>query len=314
MLRVIGANPMLRECHLTHGRGAATCGVRSHDMFAALYWLGWLVVSAAVHRKAPQCEHAFCQGCIRQWLSRQQTCPVDRQSITAAQLKPVPRILRNLLARLQMSCDNAQFGCEAIVKLDCLASHREACEHNPRRPMPCEQGCGLVIPKDELKQRLNEFQLEIREQWREINILKDYIRAMRAANSPAPPLLDSLVEQDEVMGWAAKLQRARVTRWGGMISTPDAVLQAMVKRALTDSGCPQHILQALIENAHERRWPPGLSTLETRQMNRRHYESYVCKRIPGKQAVVVVACENQHMNEDMVLEPGLVMIFAHGIE
>lgn len=280
--------------------------------------------------QAPECEHAFCQDCIGQWLSRQATCPVDRQPITSAQLKPVPRILRNLLSRLQLSCDNAQFGCTAVVKLDCLAAHREACEHNPRRPVPCDQGCGLVIPKDQLKdhncvkelrgqvqsqqQRLSEFQAEIREQWREINILKEYIRSMRAATSPVPPHVDSLAEHDEVMGWAAKLQRARVTRWGGMISTPDAVLQAMVKRALTDSGCPQHILQSLIDNAHERRWPPGLSTLETRQMNRRHYESYVCKRIPGKQAVVVVACENQHMNEDMVLEPGLVMIFAHGIE
>lgn len=34
----------------------------------------------------------------------------------------------------------------------------------------------------------------------------------------------------------------------------------------------------------------------------------------GKQAVVVMACDNAHMNEDMLLKPGLVMIFAHGIE
>ena len=67
-------------------------------------------------------------------------------------------------------------------------------------------------------------------------------------------------------------------------------------------------------NAHERRWPPGLLTLETRQMNRRQYEQYVCRRIPNKQAVVVLACENMHMSDDMILEPGLVMIFAHGIE
>ena len=33
----------------------------------------------------------------------------------------------------------------------------------------------------------------------------------------------------------------------------------------------------------------------------------------GKQAVVVMACENQHMAEDMIMEPGLVMIFAHGV-
>jgi len=68
-----------------------------------------------------------------------------------------------------------------------------------------------------------------------------------------------------------------------MISTPDAVLQAVIKRALVDSLCPDHINADLMENAHERRWPPGLSTLETRQLNRRAYENYVTKRIPGKQ-------------------------------
>lgn len=61
-----------------------------------------------------------------------------------------------------------------------MAAHLEECEHNPKRPLPCEQGCGLIIPKDELKdhncvkelrslihsqqQKLNEFQQEINEQ------------------------------------------------------------------------------------------------------------------------------------------------------
>ena len=67
-----------------------------------------------------------------------------------------------------------------------------------------------------------------------------------------------------------------------MISTPDAVLQAVIKRSLIDSGCPSHIVNELMENAHERRWPGGLSTLETRQLNRRQYENYVTKRIPGQ--------------------------------
>jgi hypothetical protein len=40
-----------------------------------------------------------------------------------------------------------------------------------------------------------------------------------------------------------------------------------------------------MENAHERRWPTGLSSLEIRQLNRRQYENYICRRIPGKQAV-----------------------------
>ena len=106
-----------------------------------------------------------------------------------------------------------------------------------------------------------------------------------------------------------------------------------------------------MENAHERHWPQGLATLgknarrrknenldffsfreETRQINRRHYESYVCRRLVGKQAVIVLGCDNRHMDQLMgsfsdfvlilkndfvlvsVTEPGIVMIFAHGVE
>lgn len=110
----------------------------------------------------------------------------------------------------------------------------------------------------------------------------------------------------------------------------------MIKRALSESGCPPHILDNLMENCHERRWPHGLSSLETRQNNRRIYDNYICRRIPGeyattyitywnnnlcfvfqfkgKQAVLVLSCDNTHMSEDVMVEPGLVMIFAHGIE
>ena len=293
--------------------------------------------------QAPACEHAFCAACIHEWLNHQQTCPVDRRNLTPHQLKQVPRILKNLLSKLTIQCENAMFGCEGVVRLDQLRSHLSQCEHNPKRPVNCEQGCGLVVPFDEMPQhncirelnnliqnqnfKLAQLQAQIddqhqqlNEQKREIQSLKDMIRAMRVINLPhALPLLPSNLQQpdhydNEVHQWLVGLQSARVTRWGGMISTPDAVLQAVIRRALADSGCPPTILNELMENAHERKWPPGLSTLETRQLNRRRYEQYVCKRIPGKQAVVIMACENEHMGESMTLEPGLVMIFAHGIE
>ena len=99
-----------------------------------------------------------------------------------------------------------------------------------------------------------------------------------------------------------------------MISTPDTVLQSIIRRALSDSGCPTYLLDELMANAHERRWPPGLSTLETRQVNRRRYEQYVTKRVPSKQAIIVMASENEHMGESMIVSPGMVMIFAHGVE
>lgn len=286
--------------------------------------------------QAPQCEHAFCAGCIQEWLTRQPTCPVDRSPITYNQLKPVPRIMRNLLARLQIKCDNEKHGCKVVVKLDALTFHLQECEHNPKKPVHCTEGCGLVIPKDELKdhncvrelrslvnsqqQKMSDMQseileakLQLNEQKREIQMLKELMRSMRASN-PRIREIQASMENEDVVRWVSSLQAARVTRWGGMISTPDAVLQAVIKRALIESGCPTHIVTELMDNAHERRWPNGLSTLETRQLNRRQYENYVAKRIPGKQAVVVMYCENQHMPDELIIEPGLVMIFAHGVE
>lgn len=64
----------------------------------------------------------------------------------------------------------------------------------------------------------------------------------------------------------------------------------MIKRALSESGCPPHILEDLMENCHERRWPRGLSSLETRQNNRRIYDNYVCRRIPGNVVVIYLLC------------------------
>lgn len=84
-------------------------------------------------------------------MTRQSNCPIDRQPVTYSELKPAPRILRNLLSRLNVICDNAQYGCKEIVKLEFLVSHSHECEFNPKRPIDCDKGCGLVIPKDELQ-------------------------------------------------------------------------------------------------------------------------------------------------------------------
>lgn len=81
-----------------------------------------------------------------------------------------------------------------------------------------------------------------------------------------------------------------------------------------ESGCPSHIIDELMDNSHERNWPIGLKSLETRQSKRREYEKYICKRVPCKQAVVVLQIDNPLLDEDMMVEPGLVMIFAHGVE
>jgi len=288
---------------------------------------------------APNCEHAFCTDCIKEWLSQHQTCPLDRTALEFAQMKSVPRILKNLLGKLRIKCENTTHGCDQIVRLDILADHSQNCEFNPKRPIRCEQ-CQITIPKNELKDHncirdlrkqvlaltdkvtsLEQFKKDQsakdQQHRRELELIKDLLRNQNNPLIRTPHSGMSLRLQqfeEEILRWSENLNSARVTRWGGVISTPDSVLQRVIRRSLIESGCPTHIVQDLIENAHERKWPRGLATLETRQLNRRYYDDYVTKRIPGKQAVVVLMCENGHMPNDMISDPGIVMIFAHGVE
>ena len=57
----------------------------------------------------------------------------------------------NLHYSLEISCDNQGHGCDVVVKLDLLPHHLKECEHNPKRPVTCNQGCGQTVAKDEMK-------------------------------------------------------------------------------------------------------------------------------------------------------------------
>ena len=149
--------------------------------------------------QAPACEHAFCAACIHEWLNHQHTCPAGRHSLTPNQLKQAPRILKNLLSKLTIKCEYHAFGCEDVVRLDQLQSHLSQCEHNPKRPVNCENGCGLVIPFDALPQhncvclnnlmqnqnykqaqlqaQIDDQRQQLNEQKHEIQALKNIIRA-----------------------------------------------------------------------------------------------------------------------------------------
>lgn len=58
---------------------------------------------------------------------------------------------------MYLFCENSNYGCQSVIKLDSLDSHLSECEYNPKRPFPCEQGCGLIIPKDEHKVCIEVF-------------------------------------------------------------------------------------------------------------------------------------------------------------
>ena len=56
-----------------------------------------------------------------------------------------------MLYRLTIACENQSHACTGVFKLEAISSHLLECEHNPKKLVPCEQGCGFVIPKDEVK-------------------------------------------------------------------------------------------------------------------------------------------------------------------
>lgn len=244
-----GSSPGERNFHFNPQRAAIWQQnlIRSFSAFLPRFFFLSTSLPPPPPPQAGVCEHAFCRHCITEWLCRQPSCPVDRNAITAANLRPVARILRNLLARLCITCDNAAYGCTAVLKLDCLPAHLDQCEHNPKRPLPCEKGCGFVIPRDELKDHncarelrgliqsqqqkmgqmkseLSDQNLAINELKRELQLFKEFVRAM-CVNNPAMRAVADQMERDEVVRWSNTMPRARVTRWGGMISTPDDVLQ-----------------------------------------------------------------------------------------
>ena len=57
-----------------------------------------------------QCEHCFCSDCMYEWWKHRQTCPIDRTRVPSVDdiISP-PRIVRNMLSRLKLTCDNVSF-------------------------------------------------------------------------------------------------------------------------------------------------------------------------------------------------------------
>lgn len=55
------------------------------------------------------------------------------------------------LLRLNITCENE--GCTAVVKLDTLANHLAECDFNPKKLVECENGCGMMISKDNITVR-----------------------------------------------------------------------------------------------------------------------------------------------------------------
>ena len=103
-------------------------------------------------KKPVQCqqnEHYFCTSCITQHLKRNQTCPLCMEELTLETLRPIPRVVADLISQYDVPlCKNVQRGCKEVVKHQDLPFHHEVCAF---APVSCSiEGCGETVNKQDL--------------------------------------------------------------------------------------------------------------------------------------------------------------------
>ncbi len=55
------------------------------------------------------------QVCIETWLNNHNSCPSCRKRLRESKLKPALPIVKNMISRLIIKCENADQGCKAKV-------------------------------------------------------------------------------------------------------------------------------------------------------------------------------------------------------
>ena len=69
------------------------------------------------------CQQSYCSECIHNWLSDNNTCPNDRKELSLEGVGRAPRLVYNLLNKMQVKCDFYGNGCESVVKMCELSQH-----------------------------------------------------------------------------------------------------------------------------------------------------------------------------------------------
>ena len=141
--------------------------------------------------QSQKCEHAFCQKCINEWLKNSKTCPIDENSLCSEQLEPIPRIVRNIINHLKVKCDFSAEGCNSIVNLEDLETHKKTCSFNSEISIPCEKKCGAMMTKSKLKSHdcIQDLKELILEQRKEIQKLRNLLAS----------LINTIEEQKQIL-------------------------------------------------------------------------------------------------------------------
>ena len=80
-----------------------------------------------------------------------ETCPTNYEKSPQSVSFQSFLFSRNSSPSLDISCENE--GCSAIIKLDLLVNHLHECQFSPKKFLQCENGCRMIIAKDDLPVR-----------------------------------------------------------------------------------------------------------------------------------------------------------------
>lgn len=91
------------------------------------------------------CDHIFCRKCIVDCIRRTRRCPKSGQPLAEEQLQGAQGFMKNMYDRLQIHCDFASDGCDAVVELSQLQQHLSGCNY---AVVPCPfDGCTHSSPR-----------------------------------------------------------------------------------------------------------------------------------------------------------------------
>ncbi|XP_074596013.1 uncharacterized protein LOC141851114 [Brevipalpus obovatus] len=184
-------------------------------------------------------QHLYCDPCIRAWLKRSRTCPLDRVYLNEGQLKPAPRIIVNILKNLEIKCPNHENGCRWTIQLDDIAHHLEWCPfqgHGPSTPPSVDESEAHPIPVNP-QSSLNEVQ-----QLRSICDKRDDLDMMKKMIQKLKSELENIIKHSEDM-------HQSVEQINGSIADATRYLQYAQSQVIRIILCSdEHDL--IVKNAH----------------------------------------------------------------
>merc|ERR1712130_111241 len=131
-------------------------------------------------REIKQCQHIYCDSCIKQWIEERPICPTDQGPVAESDLGQAHRYVRNALSNLRLRC----MFCGTIIGYEQYERHRDTCDNNPENWTTCTF-CSTDYKKNES---------DIHEDGC-IGHLRDKIRKLRTQNNTLHSQNDTLHSQ-----------------------------------------------------------------------------------------------------------------------